>query len=91
MTQGLFVGITKATSADFMISVKVPEIITHEKRLDINKDVMTDLKIFLDKILPLQNSNKLGAIIIQLPPSFAITESQNNYSFWKVFGTFCVP
>ena len=50
MTQGLFVGITKATSADFMISVKVPEIITHEKRLDINKDVMTDLKIFLDKI-----------------------------------------
>jgi uncharacterized protein YecE (DUF72 family) len=59
MTQGLFVGITKATPADFMISVKVPEIITHEKRSDINKDVMTDLKIFLDKILPLQNSNKL--------------------------------
>ena len=84
MTQGLFIGITKTTPANFKISVKVPEIITHEKRLDINKDVMTDLKIFLDKISPLQNSHKLGAIIIQLPPSFTITESKKLEEFLKV-------
>jgi uncharacterized protein YecE (DUF72 family) len=84
MTQGLFVGIARTTPPDFKISVKVPEIITHDKRLDINKDVMTDLKTFLDKISPLKNSNKLGAIIIQLPPSFTITESKKLEEFLKI-------
>lgn len=77
MTPSLFIGITKATSEDFKISVKVPETITHEKRLDVSKDVIADLKEFLDKISPLNNTNKLGAIIIQLPPSFTIKESKN--------------
>jgi uncharacterized protein YecE (DUF72 family) len=45
---------------------------------------MTDLEIFLDKISPLQNSHKLGAIIIQLPPSFTITESKKLKEFLKV-------
>ncbi len=81
MTQGLFVGIARTTPPDFKISVKVPEIITHDKRLDINKDVMVDLITFLDKISPLKNSNKLGAIIIQLPPSFTITESKKLEEF----------
>jgi uncharacterized protein YecE (DUF72 family) len=33
---------------------------------------MPDFKEFLDKISPLYNSGKLGAILIQLPPSFSI-------------------
>ena len=67
MTKGLFMGLIKATPEDnFKISVKVPEIITHEKRLDVKKGVMADLTEFLDKISPLKNANKLGAIIIQL-------------------------
>jgi uncharacterized protein YecE (DUF72 family) len=81
MTPSLFIGITKATSDDFKISVKVPETITHEKRLDVSKDMMADLKEFLDKISPLNNANKLGAIIIQLPPSFTIKESKNLEKF----------
>lgn len=81
MTPSLFIGITKATSEDFKISVKVPETITHEKRLDVSKDVIADLKEFLDKISPLNNTNKLGAIIIQLPPSFTIKESKNLEKF----------
>ncbi len=84
MTQGLFLGIAKTTPKSFKISVKVPETITHDKRLDINKGVMTDLKIFLDKISPLQNFNKLGALIIQLPPSFTITESKKLEEFLQV-------
>lgn len=84
MTQGLFMGISRATPPDFKISVKIPEIITHVKRLDIDKDVMTDLNTFLDKISPLQNSHKLGAIIIQLPPSFTISESKKLEEFLEV-------
>jgi uncharacterized protein YecE (DUF72 family) len=46
--------------------------ITHRKKLDINKDAIADFIEFLDKISPLNNSGKLGAILIQLPPSFSI-------------------
>jgi uncharacterized protein YecE (DUF72 family) len=83
MTQSLFMGIVKTTPSDFKISVKVPEIITHDKRLDVSKGVIADLKEFLDKISPLKNSNKLGAIIVQLPPSFTITDSQKLEEFLK--------
>jgi uncharacterized protein YecE (DUF72 family) len=40
-----------------------------------------DLKEFLAKISPFSNTNKLGAIIIQLPPSFTIKESKNLEKF----------
>ncbi len=72
MTKGLFFGMVKATPQNFEFSIKVPERITHRKKLDINKDVIFDFKEFLDKISPLYNSGKLGAILIQLPPSFSI-------------------
>ncbi len=45
---------------------------------------MIDLETFLDKISPLQNFHKLGAIIIQLPPSFTITESKKLQEFLEV-------
>ena len=35
-------------------------------------DVISDFKEFLDKISPLYNSGKLGAILIQLPSSLSI-------------------
>src|SRR3954451_4118128 len=74
MTKSLFIGLTKATPDNFKISVKVPEILTHEKRLDTNKDTIKDIVEFVEKISPLKNTDKLGALIIQLPPSFAIDE-----------------
>jgi uncharacterized protein YecE (DUF72 family) len=72
MNKGLFFGMVKATPQNFEFSIKVPERITHRKRLELGKDVISDFKEFLDKISPLNNSRKLGAILIQLPPSFSI-------------------
>ena len=72
MNKGLFFGMVKTTPQNFEFSIKVPERITHRKKLDINRDVIADFKEFLDKISPLYNSGKLGAILIQLPPSFSI-------------------
>jgi uncharacterized protein YecE (DUF72 family) len=69
-TKGTFIGMVKATPEEFQFSVKVPETITHRKRLDVGKGAITDFEIFLDKISPLKNSNKLGAVLLQLPPSF---------------------
>ena len=51
MTKGTFIGMVKATPENFQFSVKVPEIITHQKRLEVNKSVMTILTNFLTKYL----------------------------------------
>ena len=74
MTKGTFIGMAKATPETFQFSIKVPETITHKKRLNVKQGAMTDFEEFLDKISPLKNSNKLGAVLIQLPPSFTVNE-----------------
>jgi uncharacterized protein YecE (DUF72 family) len=81
MTKGTFIGMARATPEKFQFSVKVPEIITHQKRLDVNKSVITDFEEFLDKISPLKNANKLGAILLQLPPSFTVNDFKNIEKF----------
>jgi uncharacterized protein YecE (DUF72 family) len=88
MTKGTFIGMSKATPAEFQFSVKVPETITHRKRLDVNKNVLKDFESFLEKISPLRSANKLGAILIQLPPSFTVSEFKNVESFLNELSTF---
>ena len=74
MNKDLFTWLTTISSENFKMSVKVPQIITDDKRLNIYKNVLDDLTLFIYKISPLKNANKLGAIIIRLPPSFTIKE-----------------
>src|ERR1041385_7736878 len=81
MTKGTFIGMARATPEKFQFSVKVPETITHNKRLDINKGAMVDFEEFLDKISPLKTANKLGTILIQLPPSFTVGDFKNIEGF----------
>ena len=38
-----------------------------------NKGAMVDFEEFLDKISPLKTANKLGTILVQLPPSFTVS------------------
>ena len=81
MTKGTFIGMSRATPEKFQFSIKVPETVTHVKRLDIKKGAMTALEEFLDKISPLKTANKLGAILFQLPPSFTVSEFKNTEQF----------
>jgi uncharacterized protein YecE (DUF72 family) len=55
-----------ATPADFRFAVKAPRALTHEAKL-----IACDLRVgqFLDEIAPL--GEKLGPILVQLPPSLA--------------------
>jgi len=59
----------------------VPETVTHEKRLDVKKGAMVILEEFLEKISPLKRANKLGAILIQLSPSFSVDAFRQTESF----------
>lgn len=88
MTKGTFIGMSRATPDKFQFSVKIPETITHNKRLDVKKDVLKDFEAFLEKISPLRSANKLGAILIQLPPSFTVSEFKNVESFLDELSTF---
>ena len=81
MTKGTFIGMVRATPKDFQFSVKVPETITHIKRLDVKKGAIADFEEFLDKISPLKTANKLGAVLIQLPPSFTVNDFTNIEGF----------
>ena len=81
MTKDTFTAMTRATPDNFQFSVKVPETVTHGNRLDVNKGAMALLNEFLEKISPLKYSNKLGTVLIQLPPSFTVKEFQNTEEF----------
>jgi uncharacterized protein YecE (DUF72 family) len=81
MTKDTFTAMNRATPANFQFSVKVPETVTHDNRLDVNKGAMALLNEFLEKISPLKYANKLGAILIQLPPSFTVREFQSTEQF----------
>ncbi|HEY7080338.1 MAG TPA: DUF72 domain-containing protein, partial [Nitrososphaeraceae archaeon] len=48
MTRGTFIGMGRATPEKFQFSIKVPETITHRKRLSIDKGAIIDLEEFLD-------------------------------------------
>ena len=85
MSKDLFTWLTEISPENFKMSVKVPQIITDNKRLNIyNKNMINDLTLFIDKISPLKTANKLGAIIIQLPPSFTTKEFRKLEEFLYV-------
>jgi uncharacterized protein YecE (DUF72 family) len=81
MTSRTFIGMVKATPDHFQFSVKVPETITHKKRLDIRRGAGDVLLEFLEKISPLREARKLGSVLFQLPPSFSVDEFKLVESF----------
>jgi uncharacterized protein YecE (DUF72 family) len=68
--KGIVYGWNKATPKGFKFSAKLPQIITHEKLLKLEEGVIEDLVSFLDLMDILKKQKKLGALLIQLPPSF---------------------
>jgi len=77
MIEDTFRKMNKFTPDNFQFSIKVPEVVTHDKRLDVENRAITDLEEFLAKISPLKTSDKLGALLIQLAPSFTVKEFIN--------------
>ncbi len=70
-SKGLVLGWARYTPDDFVFSVKLPQLITHEKKLEVSKGAEADLIRFLSLLKPLIATGKLGPVLIQLPPSFS--------------------
>ncbi len=78
-SKGLVLGWAKHTPDDFVFSAKLPRLLTHDKKLDLNKGVEPDLIRFLSLMKPLMASRKLGPLLVQLPPSFSYPEDHENF------------
>ena len=59
----------EATPADFRFSLKTPAAVTHEGRIDRNLPAMMDF-LYVARHL----EEKLGVVLIQLPPSCSVSE-----------------
>ena len=70
-SKGLVLGWARHTPEKFVFSVKLPQLLTHEKKLDLGKGVEADLVRFLGLLRPLYASGTLGPVLVQLPPSFS--------------------
>jgi len=70
-SKGLVLGWARYSPDSFVFSVKLPQLLTHEKKLDLSKGVESDLIRFLGLMKPLIASGKLGPVLVQLPPSFS--------------------
>jgi len=51
MKQGLIFGLSRSTPDGFQFSLKVPETITHKKKLSYERSAMKDFEEYLDKDL----------------------------------------
>ncbi|MEM4311721.1 MAG: DUF72 domain-containing protein [Nitrososphaerales archaeon] len=69
---------------DFKFCLKLPKLLTHEKKLDPKEELKIPLERFLDLIKPLKQREKLGLILIQLPPSFTFSKFDWLEGFFKI-------
>ena len=60
----------------FLFALKLPQLVTHDKWLNLEKGVEEDTHRFLDLVKPM--AEKLGPILIQLRPKFNYDEHVNN-------------
>lgn len=74
-------GLSRVAPKDFKFSMKIPKDISHKKLLDTRKGALEDLDKFLKLIQPLKESEKLGALLIQLPPKSRGELIENFISF----------
>jgi len=82
--RGIVFGWAKNTPKDFQFSVKLPQLITHKKKLDLGQGVEVDLNDFLELLRPLSETNKLGPLLIQLPPSFSSEKMDTLGTFFGI-------
>ncbi len=85
-SKGMVMGWTKYSPEGFVFTAKLPQTITHEKKLDLSQGVEEHLQKFIDLMEPLWLGGKLGCMLIQLPPKFDY-KPQVMEDFFKILPT----
>ncbi|TLZ64194.1 MAG: DUF72 domain-containing protein [Methanobacteriota archaeon] len=68
-TKGMVLGWLRYTPEDFVFAAKVPQTVTHDRRIDVAKRAEEDVRAFCELMDPLNDAGKLGPLLLQLPPS----------------------
>ncbi len=68
---GTVMGWTRYSPTDQVFCAKIPKLITHDKKLNMEDGVEDDLLRYFDLIRPLSLNGKLGCLLIQLPPKYS--------------------
>ena len=68
-TKGMVLGWLRYTPEDFVFAAKVPQTVTHDRRIDVAKHAEEDVRAFCELMDPLNDAGKLGPLLLQLPPS----------------------
>jgi uncharacterized protein YecE (DUF72 family) len=71
-SSGMIWGLLRNSPPGFIFASKLPKLITHDKWLRKDKDVINDTRRFLELLRPL--AERLGPILIQLRPKFTFDE-----------------
>jgi uncharacterized protein YecE (DUF72 family) len=85
-SKGMVFGWLRYTKPDFIYAAKLPQLITHKKKLAPAKSVEEDLNKFLQLMEPLQFNGKLACLLAQLPPSLKFNLDLME-SFFTLFPT----
>jgi len=67
-TKGMVHGWRRYSPDGFLFTAKIPQTVTHDKMLDVEKGVEKDMRDFCELMKPLSDSGKLRCLLIQLPP-----------------------
>src|SRR5437879_13372048 len=68
-TKGMVLGWLRYSPEDFVFAVKVPQTVTHDRRIDVHKHAEEDVRSFCELMDTLNDAGKLGPLLLQLPPS----------------------
>jgi len=82
-TDKMVMGWARYSPSNFVFSAKLPKVITHNKKLDLEAGVEEDLQKFCEIMRILLLNGKLGCLLIQLPPKYEY-DLDHLESFFKI-------
>ena len=73
-SQGMVFGWARYSPEDFIFAAKVPQTVTHDRLLNVEKGAGTELFNYCELMRPLLDAGKLGPLLLQLPPRLRFEE-----------------
>ncbi|MDX1534130.1 MAG: DUF72 domain-containing protein [Thermoplasmata archaeon] len=78
---GMVMGWTTRSPENMSFSAKVPQTVTHDRLLRVEKGAGRELQDYCDLMRPLLEAGKLGVLLLQLPPRLRFHEDRTRAFF----------
>ncbi len=80
-TEGMVLGWSRYSPEEFLFAAKVPQTVTHDRLLKVESGADRHLTDFCQLMRPLLDSDKLGVLLLQLPPRLRFHEERTRSFF----------